>query len=228
MFSAPGRTRRPAHPGRCPRDLEARSANGSCRDISNASWPKTFSRGNRTSSTFTRSTYLRTLRWRPISQAGIPYCVTVHGGLFPAALRRGRLKKTLFHVLFERSYLNEARFIHAVSPHETAAIRRRRESAHRDGAEWPSARQQRSRIPTGRAVCRESLASRTDGCSCSSADWTLGKGTGSVDQGVRAGRLRDAGLVLVGPDWGARERHWRRSPDGSGSRPARVHRPGIR
>jgi hypothetical protein len=44
--------------------------------------------------------------------------VTVHFGLFPAALRR-RLKKTVFNLLFDRRYLNNARFIHAVSPHET-------------------------------------------------------------------------------------------------------------
>ncbi len=59
-----------------------------------------------------------------LRRAGVPYCVTVHGGLFRAALRRGRLKKTVFHLLFERQYLNEARFIHAVSPHETEVIRR--------------------------------------------------------------------------------------------------------
>jgi hypothetical protein len=49
--------------------------------------------------------------------------LTVHFGLFPAALRR-RLKKTVFNLLFERRYLNNARFIHAVSPHETEVIRR--------------------------------------------------------------------------------------------------------
>ncbi len=40
-------------------------------------------------------------------------------GCFRAALRRGRLKKALFSLLFERRYLNDARFIHAVSPHES-------------------------------------------------------------------------------------------------------------
>ena len=50
--------------------------------------------------------------------------MTVHGALFRSALRRGRIKKTIFHLLFERRYLNEARFIQAVSPHETEVIRR--------------------------------------------------------------------------------------------------------
>jgi glycosyltransferase involved in cell wall biosynthesis len=58
-----------------------------------------------------------------LGRAGIPYCVTVHGGLFRAALRRSLVKKTVFNLLFERRYLNHARFIHAVSPHEAEAIR---------------------------------------------------------------------------------------------------------
>jgi hypothetical protein len=58
-----------------------------------------------------------------LGRARIPYCVTVLFGLFPAALRR-RLKKTVFNLLFERRYLNNARFIHAVSPHEIEVIRR--------------------------------------------------------------------------------------------------------
>ena len=54
----------------------------------------------------------------------IPYCVTVHGALFPAALRRNRAMKALFTRLVERRFLNQARFIHAVSPSEIAVIRR--------------------------------------------------------------------------------------------------------
>ena len=59
-----------------------------------------------------------------LRRAGVPYCVTVHGGLFPAALRRRWLKKALFNAYFERRYLNEAQFIHALSPHETEVVRR--------------------------------------------------------------------------------------------------------
>ncbi len=55
--------------------------------------------------------------------AGVPYCVTVHGALFRAALRRRWLKKTAFSVLFERRYLNESRFIHALTPPEAQVIR---------------------------------------------------------------------------------------------------------
>ena len=59
-----------------------------------------------------------------LRRAGIPYCVTVHGALFPPALRRSWVRKTAFNRLFERRYLNEAQFIHAVSPQEIDAIRR--------------------------------------------------------------------------------------------------------
>ncbi len=59
-----------------------------------------------------------------LRRAGVPYCVTVHAGLFRAALRRRRLKKAVFNLFFERRYLNEAQFIHALSPHESEVIRR--------------------------------------------------------------------------------------------------------
>jgi glycosyltransferase involved in cell wall biosynthesis len=59
-----------------------------------------------------------------LARIGIPYCVTVHGGLFPAALRRHRIKKAVFNLLFERRYLNEAQFVHALSPGEAEIIRR--------------------------------------------------------------------------------------------------------
>jgi glycosyltransferase involved in cell wall biosynthesis len=60
-----------------------------------------------------------------LAQAGIPYCVTVHGGLFRAALRRAWLKKAVLHLVAERHYLNGALFIHALSPAEADVIRRR-------------------------------------------------------------------------------------------------------
>jgi len=59
-----------------------------------------------------------------LARIGIRYCVTVHGGLFPAALRRHRTKKAVFNLLFERRYLNEAQFVHALSPGEAEIIRR--------------------------------------------------------------------------------------------------------
>jgi glycosyltransferase involved in cell wall biosynthesis len=60
-----------------------------------------------------------------LRRAGVPYCVTVHGGLFRDALRRQWVKKALFNAGFERRYLDEAQFIHVLSPHETEVVRRR-------------------------------------------------------------------------------------------------------
>ena len=59
-----------------------------------------------------------------LAQAGVPYCVTVHGGLFRAALSRGWLKKTILHLVAERHYLNGALLVHALSPAEADVIRR--------------------------------------------------------------------------------------------------------
>ena len=39
---------------------------------------------------------------RELSQAGIPYVVTPHGGLSPKILHRGRVKKSLYVQMFER------------------------------------------------------------------------------------------------------------------------------
>jgi glycosyltransferase involved in cell wall biosynthesis len=59
-----------------------------------------------------------------LAGVAMPYCVTPHGALFPAALQRNKLKKVVFSGLFERHYLNAADFIHALGPSEADAIRR--------------------------------------------------------------------------------------------------------
>jgi glycosyltransferase involved in cell wall biosynthesis len=53
----------------------------------------------------------------------IPYCVTVHGGLFPPAFRRNVLRKVAFKLLFERRYLNGAAFVQALSVDEASALK---------------------------------------------------------------------------------------------------------
>jgi glycosyltransferase involved in cell wall biosynthesis len=58
-------------------------------------------------------------------QAGVPYYVTFHGGLFRPALRLGRLKKAGLNFVAEREYLNAALFVHPLSPEEAEVIRRR-------------------------------------------------------------------------------------------------------
>ena len=53
----------------------------------------------------------------------IPYCVTIHGGLAPAAQRRNPWQKRLFGLLFEREYLKRAAFLHAISELDLQGLR---------------------------------------------------------------------------------------------------------
>ena len=132
---------------------------------------------------------------------GIAYCVTVHGALFRAALRRGWLKKTLFNLCFERRYLNEARFIHALSPQETEVIRRR-------GVNRPIVV-----VPNGLPPDTDVLALRPDalyaehpGLRDQRVFMFVGrldpwqKGLDLLVEAFASAELPDASLVLVGPD----------------------------
>jgi glycosyltransferase involved in cell wall biosynthesis len=58
---------------------------------------------------------------RRLSSA-VPYCVTIHGGLSPIALKRNWWAKRLFGVLVERDYLQRAAFLHAISEFDVHAI----------------------------------------------------------------------------------------------------------
>ena len=137
-----------------------------------------------------------------LSAIGIAYCVTVHGALFRAAVRRGWLKKTLFNLVFERRYLNEARFIHALSPDETESIRRY-------GVNRPIVV-----VPNGLPPDSHVLALRPDALYAENPQlrdrrvfmfvgrldpWQKGLDV-LVDAFARAG-LPDASLVFVGPDY---------------------------
>jgi len=55
-------------------------------------------------------------------KAGIPYCITVNGGLSRVARGRSRLRKWAFRTLWEQQYLDAAAFVHAVSPHEQTEL----------------------------------------------------------------------------------------------------------
>jgi glycosyltransferase involved in cell wall biosynthesis len=58
-----------------------------------------------------------------LNRRGTPYCVSPHGGL--SLPRRGkRMRKMVFSALFERSYLNRAAFLHAVSRSDLEGARR--------------------------------------------------------------------------------------------------------
>jgi len=137
-----------------------------------------------------------------LGAAGIAYCVTVHGALFRAALRRSWLKKTLFNLFFERRYLNEARFIHALNPRETEVIRG-------CGVKRPIVV-----VPNGLPPDTNVLASRPDalyaehpGLRDQRVFMFVGrldlwqKGLDLLVDAFASAELRDASLVLVGPDW---------------------------
>ena len=137
-----------------------------------------------------------------LARAGIPYCVTVHGGLFAAALRRGRLKKTVFNVLFERRYLNDARFIHAVSPYETDVIRRY--GVDRPIVVVPNGLPPQANVPPSPSAAlyeaNASLRGRRIFMFIGRLEpWQ--KGLDLLIEAFAQAGLRDAALVVVGPDW---------------------------
>jgi glycosyltransferase involved in cell wall biosynthesis len=59
-----------------------------------------------------------------LSRGRVPYCVAPHGGLSSAALQRGRLKKAVFVAAFERRYLAAAAVIHVLTPEEADDLSR--------------------------------------------------------------------------------------------------------
>jgi glycosyltransferase involved in cell wall biosynthesis len=143
-----------------------------------------------------------------LRRAGIPYCVTVHGGLFRPALRRGRLKKAIFSLMAERNYLNQSLFIHAVSHRETEGIRRcgvDRPIVMVPNGVPPDATLGPSRpdalfdvVPSLRGRQVFLFVGRLD-------PWQKGLDL-LIEAFARAGLAR-ASLVLVGPDWrGSRAR----------------------
>lgn len=60
---------------------------------------------------------------RRLKTHSIPYCVTPNGGLSGEAQQRHRFGKMVFAWLFERKYLNDAAFIHAVSAADVEGVK---------------------------------------------------------------------------------------------------------
>jgi glycosyltransferase involved in cell wall biosynthesis len=134
--------------------------------------------------------------------AGIPYCLTIHGGLFPAALQRRALKKAIFQALFERRYLNEALFIHALSQREATIIERH--GVSRPIVVLPNGLPPDSRV---RATQPDALYAKHPWLRDRRVFMFIGrldawqKGLDLVVKAFAQASLADSALVLVGPDY---------------------------
>jgi glycosyltransferase involved in cell wall biosynthesis len=137
-----------------------------------------------------------------LGSLGIAYCVTVHGALFRAALRRGWLKKTLFDLFLERRYLNNARFVHALSPYETEVIRRR--GVNRPIVVVPNGLPPDTDVPASKP---DALYVENPGLQDQRVFMFVGrldpwqKGLDLLVDAFAHAALPEASLVLVGPDW---------------------------
>jgi len=134
--------------------------------------------------------------------AGIPYCVTIHGGLFPAALQRRALKKAIFNLLFERRYLNDAHLIQALSQREAEIIERH--GVNGPIVVVPNGLPPDSRLPPTHAdalyVKHPWLRDRRVFMFIGRVDaWQ--KGLDLVVKAFAQASMPDSALVLVGPDY---------------------------
>src|SRR5262245_37536354 len=142
-----------------------------------------------------------------LRRSGVPYCGTVHGALFTSTLRRLRLKKAVFNLLFERRYLNEAHFIHALSEREREVLRQY--GIKRPFVVVPNG------LPPGtdvRPSRPDALYMRCPRLRDRQVFMFIGrldawqKGLDLLIRAFARARLRDAALVLVGPDYRGSQR----------------------
>lgn len=143
-----------------------------------------------------------------LRRVGIPYCVTVHGALAPQARRHGRLKKALFHAAYERSYLESASAVHALTSDEEQQIRR--SGIRTRVVVAPNG------VDAGAGVAahgREALLQRFPTLGARRVFMFIGrldpvqKGLDLLLEAFAGAALHDAALVLIGPDWrGGRSR----------------------
>ena len=132
----------------------------------------------------------------------IPYCVTINGGLSPVAQQRNRWKKRIFRLLFERDYLEQAAFLHAISELDV------------QGLECYGVTNTTILAPNGIDV--DSLPTTFDAGALTLLDDRLQgrrvflylgrldpqqKGLDLLLHAFAACRLDDSTLVLAGPDW---------------------------
>jgi glycosyltransferase involved in cell wall biosynthesis len=139
---------------------------------------------------------------RQLRKAGVPYCVTIHGGLSRVAQQRGRAKKTALWWLGERQYLDNALFIHALTREEASDI-----AAY--GAKAPTVV-----VPNGinasslpRPVDPRALFARAPELAGHRVFMFMGrvapvqKGLDLLLQALALANLPESRLVILGPDW---------------------------
>jgi glycosyltransferase involved in cell wall biosynthesis len=152
---------------------------------------------------------------------GIPYCVTIHGGLSPAAQRRNRLVKRAFRLLFERRYLERAAFLHAVSQQDVEGLRayavKNATAVVPNGIDLAS-------IPAD--IPRGTLRSRFPELAGKTIFLFLGrldaeqKGLDLLLHGFAQADAAEAALVFAGPDWGGHRSRLERTAQDLGISPA--------
>ncbi len=139
---------------------------------------------------------------RQAARRGIPYCVTIHGGLSRNALSRRRWQKRLFGVLIEHRYLQRAAFLHALSGEEIDELRAygvaNRVVVAPNGIDFETLPKPRDldalgeEFPTLRDRQLLLFMGRLDPDQ---------KGLDLAIRGFAAARQPNVMLVLVGPDW---------------------------
>jgi len=133
---------------------------------------------------------------------GIPYCVTINGGLAAAARRRNRHLKNIYRVLFERRYLDRAAFVHAVSEIDVSGLEeygvRNELMLAPNGIDLDSVHAQSSQKPLSDRY--PNMSGRTSLLFLGRLDIQQ-KGLDLLLEGMALAKNREVGLILVGPDW---------------------------
>lgn len=141
------------------------------------------------------------LAWRA-HRAGIPYCVTIHGGLAPAAQARNRWQKRLFALLVERRYLRGAAFLHATSPEDIEGLRVY--GVSNETVLAPNGVDVDGPVPASDPLIWDTVAPHLRGQRILLFVGRLDpeqKGLDILLRGLARAAAPDTALVLVGPDW---------------------------
>jgi glycosyltransferase involved in cell wall biosynthesis len=139
---------------------------------------------------------------RHLRKAGVPYCVTIHGGLSRVAQQRSRARKAALWWLGERQYLDNALFIHALTCEEASDI-----GAYGVKAPTVIAPNGINASSLPRPADPGALFARVPELAGHRVFMFMGraapvqKGLDLLLQGLALANLPDCRLVILGPDW---------------------------